>query len=70
VILTLISPAGERWSAALCEFQADAIRELSIEQIRNAKAAITPLLNAPLPPKGKSLLSHKATGWQAILSNP
>ncbi len=70
MILTLIAPSGERWSATLSEFRADVISGLDTEQIQEAQAAINLLVSCPLPPAGASILVNRRSGWQAILANP
>ncbi len=69
MILTLISPQGERWSAALSEFRADAISALSNDQIKEAQAAINLLTACPIPPPDTAFSVIRKTGWTAMLTN-
>jgi hypothetical protein len=73
MILTLISPSGERWSATLTDFERiEVVRDfaatLTTLELKCAMAALEPLKEMPTPPK-KSLLSQYKD-WQAILNNP
>lgn len=71
MILTLISPTGERWSldpAPQTEW-ATWLATLPVTDIA-AKPLVMLREKRALPPKGKSILAHTREGWQAILSNP
>lgn len=74
MILTLISPSGERWSLDPAPQNALELAAwlatLPVDQKPAALALVLLRDQRTLPPKGKSLLAHTRTGWQAILSNP
>ena len=72
MILTLISPAGERWSIKPApDTGAEwAVWLLSLHVDKGAAKPLVMLRQSPTPPKGKSILARTKTGWQAILSNP
>lgn len=78
MILTLISPSGERWA-----FKFAAVRPATVALVLGVwvgktfpqeqeivSSVIRPLLHQKVP-KGKALLNHQVTsGWQAMLANP
>jgi hypothetical protein len=76
MILTVISPTGERWSVdpapsgTLADAAAWVCLTLKEADRSEAISAIRPLIGKDAP-SGKSLLNHrKDSGWQAILANP
>ena len=69
MILTFISPSGERWSF---DVTSDAGQRAAAEWLADrpeAQAAWARLMDRQVP-KGKALLAHVASGWQCIASNP
>lgn len=74
MILTLISPSGERWSINPAPETgtewAEWIATLPVDQESAAHPLVMLRNSKVIPEKGKCLLAHTQTGWQAILANP